>query len=431
MPTIAELEQQARECSGRGDMPGTERACRAILDQDDKHLPSLRFLADFCLRSGNFPEAGSLLQQLIALTPDDADRYSQLGQALYRQDKKLEAAEAYKQYWQLNPRNMMVYLALGCLYVELDEIDKAAQVFSLGEAIDKRILSLWREEGTNPDLKQMTKTAYDTLSRHHTDLHLQTVAKVGDESELSRIRDAVWPLLDAREVSYAHDKQRSQVFYIQYPEAPGFFERETLPWCEGFEAQFEELKEEIIAGLDVEADGRPYLGDGHKLEGELWEPLVNKMSWASVHLYSQGVANPQVIDKFPKTCAALTQIPAATYHGNPKEAFISVLAPNTRIPEHYGVSSAVLTVHLPIIVPGDCGLMVNGEVRVPEEGKILAFDDTWEHAAWNNTDQPRVVLIFELWHPALTELEKEAILETFYVRDAWVKNRTIGGLSSR
>jgi aspartyl/asparaginyl beta-hydroxylase (cupin superfamily) len=105
--------------------------------------------------------------------------------------------------------------------------------------------------------------------------------------------------------------------------------------------------------------------------------------------------------------------------------FISVLAPHTRIPEHFGVSSAILTAHLPIDVPPDCGLQVHEEVQAPESGKLIVFDDTWEHSAWNNSDQPRVVLIFELWHPELSEAEKSAISRSFQARRAWVQRRKV------
>ncbi len=120
--------------------------------------------------------------------------------------------------------------------------------------------------------------------------------------------------------------------------------------------------------MNVAADGRPYLSDRHRLEGALWEPLVNKMSWASVHLYQNGVANDMVIHKFPLTLKALAEVPVAITNGKPSEVFISVLAPYTRIPEHYGVSSAILTAHLPIEVPPDCGLQVHEDIRAPEAG---------------------------------------------------------------
>jgi aspartyl/asparaginyl beta-hydroxylase (cupin superfamily) len=33
------------------------------------------------------------------------------------------------------------------------------------------------------------------------------------------------------------------------------------------------------------------------------------------------------------------------------------------------------------------------------------FNDRFEHEAWNHTDQDRIVLIVDLWHPALSSTE--------------------------
>jgi tetratricopeptide (TPR) repeat protein len=425
MTSIEELETQAKRLSQRGDAAGTERICREILDQRADHLPSLRFLSDHAFQRGDLALAETYLRRGLDLSPAEERLHSQLGQILYRQGRFEEAVGAYQDYWRLNPRNAMLYLALGCLHVEMGEIDRAAQVFSLGESVDSGLLSIWQRADASPAIKTMSRTGHDTLCRHHTAMHLDAIDSMTQAGAAQRIRDAVWPLLDERDIDYAHDRQRAQVFYVRYPEAPPFFEREELPWCAGLERKFEEIREEILSGLNLEADGRPYLRDGHKLEGEQWEAVVNKMNWASVHLYSQGVANRSVFEKFPKTLAALEDVPLATFRGNPAEVFISVLAPGIRIPEHYGVSSAILTVHLPILVPDGCGLVAGDETRVPEEGKVLAFDDTWEHSAWNMGSTQRVVLIFEIWYPQLTEVEREAVLRSFRARQDWLASRSV------
>ncbi len=33
------------------------------------------------------------------------------------------------------------------------------------------------------------------------------------------------------------------------------------------------------------------------------------------------------------------------------------------------------------------------------------FDDHFEHEAWNHTDEDRIVLIADVWHPSLTATE--------------------------
>jgi aspartyl/asparaginyl beta-hydroxylase (cupin superfamily) len=76
-------------------------------------------------------------------------------------------------------------------------------------------------------------------------------------------------------------------------------------------------------------------------------------------------------------------------------------------------------------VPERCGLRVDNETFDQREGEIIAFDDSFDHEAWNNSQQPRLVLIFEVWHPDLTKDEQDAISATFDARVKWLAQRTI------
>jgi aspartyl/asparaginyl beta-hydroxylase (cupin superfamily) len=87
----------------------------------------------------------------------------------------------------------------------------------------------------------------------------------------------------------------------------------------------------------------------------------------------------------------------------------SLLAPKTRIPPHHGVANTRLVCHLPLIVPDHCWFRVGAETRPWEPGRAWIFDDTIEHEAANDSDQLRVVLIFDIWHPGLSQPEREAI----------------------
>ena len=87
----------------------------------------------------------------------------------------------------------------------------------------------------------------------------------------------------------------------------------------------------------------------------------------------------------------------------------SALAPDTEIPPHTGETNARLVVHLPLIVPESCSYRVGFQHRSWKEGELLVFDDTIEHTARNNSDQLRVVLIFDVWNPLLTLEEREVV----------------------
>ena len=63
--------------------------------------------------------------------------------------------------------------------------------------------------------------------------------------------------------------------------------------------------------------------------------------------------------------------------------------------------------HLPLIVPDHCRFRVGFEVREWKVGEVMIFDDTIEHEAFNDSDELRVVLIFDLWNPLLSSEERD------------------------
>ena len=90
-------------------------------------------------------------------------------------------------------------------------------------------------------------------------------------------------------------------------------------------------------------------------------------------------------------------------------AMFSVLAPHTQIPPHHGETNARLIVHLPLVVPEHCLYRVGFEQRRWKVGKVLVFDDSIEHEARNDSDQLRMVLIFDIWNPLLSAGERDMV----------------------
>jgi aspartyl/asparaginyl beta-hydroxylase (cupin superfamily) len=95
--------------------------------------------------------------------------------------------------------------------------------------------------------------------------------------------------------------------------------------------------------------------------------------------------------------------------GHAPTAFFSILDAHTHIPPHTGVTNTRLTVHLPLIVPEDCSFRVGSERREWSAGRAWVFDDTIEHEAWNGSDAPRAILIFDIWNPYLSEAERAVV----------------------
>ena len=78
-----------------------------------------------------------------------------------------------------------------------------------------------------------------------------------------------------------------------------------------------------------------------------------------------------------------TQLPLVRIREHAPEVMFSVLTPGTHILPHRGVTNTRVVCHLPLVVPEDCALVVGGEQHEWREGEAVAFDDTYEHEAWN------------------------------------------------
>jgi aspartyl/asparaginyl beta-hydroxylase (cupin superfamily) len=117
----------------------------------------------------------------------------------------------------------------------------------------------------------------------------------------------------------------------------------------------------------------------------------------------------------PETAAALAALPQNRIPGKAPTAFFSILKPGAHIPPHTGVTNTRAIIHLPLVVPPGCTFRVGGETRAWQEGEAFAFDDTIEHEAWNRSAETRIVLIFDVWNPHLTEAEQKLLVRYFEV----------------
>lgn len=196
---------------------------------------------------------------------------------------------------------------------------------------------------------------------------------------------------------------------------PGLVEREfhprgSFPWIAALEAQADAIRLEALALLACE--GRllePYIAyEDHEALAQ-WRPLNRNPDWSALHLWQQGRRVTANADRAPRTMAALAALAPRRVPEASPNAMFSLLAPRTAIPAHVGVDNTRLVCHLPLVVPPSCWFRVGAETRPWEEGKVLVFDDTIEHEAYNPSDQLRIVLIFDVWHPGLSMIEREAV----------------------
>jgi aspartyl/asparaginyl beta-hydroxylase (cupin superfamily) len=242
-----------------------------------------------------------------------------------------------------------------------------------------------------------------------------------DETERRR-SDAFVDLALGRRQTYTN---KCDGLYYPFLPADEFFDRRHFPWMSQIEAATDDIRHELESLLASPGDAlRPYVKMDAGVPQNKWSALDQSLDWGACFLWEYGQPNQAVLDRCPKTAAALDSLPKANLPSRAPSAFFSILKPQTRIPAHTGVTNTRAIVHLPLIVPENCGFRVGGETRLWQVGTAFAFDDTIEHEAWNESDKMRAVLIFDVWNPHLTAVEQDVIARYYEAADATGFNLT-------
>ncbi len=205
---------------------------------------------------------------------------------------------------------------------------------------------------------------------------------------------------------------KQEPLLLNYPRLPAipFYDRALFPWLPTLEAATPVIQRELTALLEQSFDDfAPYIAYPKGAPVNQWGELNHSRKWTSLWLWRDGTRQDSVCERCPETAALLASLPMADQEGFAPTAVFSALQPHTHIPPHTGSSNVRLLVHLPLILPGPARFRVGNTVRDWKMGEAWVFDDTIEHEAWNDADQMRVILIFDVWNPFLSDGEKTLI----------------------
>jgi aspartyl/asparaginyl beta-hydroxylase (cupin superfamily) len=201
-----------------------------------------------------------------------------------------------------------------------------------------------------------------------------------------------------------------QPVMLHYPGLPAiqYYPRSEFPWLEQLEQASDTIRAELEIVLREDgAEMRPYVlhPDGAPLNQ--WAELNRSPRWSVFFLWEHGRRVEAHCARCPQTAALLENLPLMNLDRFSPNVMFSVLAPHTHIPAHSGDTNVRLVGHLPLIVPPQCRFRVGNDTREWRYREGWIFDDTIEHEAWNDSDEVRVILIFDAWNPYLTMAERE------------------------
>jgi len=150
------------------------------------------------------------------------------------------------------------------------------------------------------------------------------------------------------------------------------------------------------------------------------------------HTYlSKGNVQGDFVMKFPETSKILNdgfrgeENKYQLFEGTPFGfVFFSNLGAGAKIAPHNAPTNLRLRIHLPIVVNDEgtevnsktglpkCGIRVATSIRSYKQDNAIVLDDAYDHEVWNDGTKNRVVLV-DIWHPDVTQAEKEAVVEMF------------------
>lgn len=181
-----------------------------------------------------------------------------------------------------------------------------------------------------------------------------------------------------------------------------FYPTIDFPYTKLVEENLNEINRELQTIINLEATARP-LSSQWLAAHPNYVKGSEHVSWKTFEFLFFGIEKRQNIERCPKTYEVLQKIPELI------TAQFSVLQPNTHILPHKGYSKIILRNHLPLIVPPDnqCAIKIEDKIHYWKTGELVIFDDSLIHQAWNNSNEIRAVLMFDVAKPGCGYSAKE------------------------
>ncbi|HEX9966080.1 MAG TPA: aspartyl/asparaginyl beta-hydroxylase domain-containing protein [Allosphingosinicella sp.] len=360
------------------------------------------------LRQGRPDEARSLLQRVTATGRASGQVWLLLAAACRAAGDPAGDEAAVDQVLSLEPRMLIGHIMKGdCRYRAGDHGSalgyyESAQRLADGQSLPPDLIAeLRRVQATSEQIKAGLE------ARREAALEAQGVT-AGTRSP--RFREALDILMGRKRIYL----QEPTAFYFPGLPQIQFFDTAGFDWVPAVEARTSAIRAELEALLEAVGtrDFRPYIRSDPNKPRLDDNKLLDSRDWSALFLCENGGLSEEAVARCPHTWEAVQAAPLPRITNSPTIMF-SLLRPGARIAPHTGMFNTRLVCHLPLIVPPGCAFRVGNEIRQWEEGKLLIFDDTIEHEAWNEGSGDRVVLIFDIWRPELSEQERREVAALF------------------
>jgi len=175
-------------------------------------------------------------------------------------------------------------------------------------------------------------------------------------------------------------------------------------WVPRIEAAYPVIRQEYLAARQAAHGMQEYreptgIYDGYRL-------LHDRGDWNVFYFYFEGRKFDQNCALCPETARLLDSIPRLAGLG-----CYSVLGGGSHIAAHCAPFNLTLRCHLGLEHLEHGRIRVGAETRSWEAGKCLILDDSFEHEVWVEGQRDRAILMFDFYHPGLSDQEVSQLRE--------------------
>jgi aspartate beta-hydroxylase len=405
----AALEAEALRRYQSQDMAGATRLFETLLAEHPTHATALAFLGFAAGQRGDYAAAADYYRRAAQANPNDPTSFFNLAMAELGAARVREAVSALDAALAVESNFLGAWLQKGAAHERLNETEAATRAYLRATRLAEQIPVAQIDMDTRRFLNHALGVVRRELDAELTRVLAPLIAAHGAEA-VRRIQGGADIFSGKAPPRFAHPKWRPGLFYVPDLPPQPWYEREDFDWVERVEAATDVIREELLAVMGDTRGFAPYVNhpEGSR-NAAIWKGINRSWDWNTFHFWRHGEKIEENCARCPRTTEVLESIDLMRVPGYGPEVMFSVLRPHSRIPPHYGTVNGRLIVHLPLIVPENCGaLRADTEARAWVEGKLFMFDDSFEHEAWNDSDETRVVLIFDTWNPHLSPAEREA-----------------------
>jgi aspartate beta-hydroxylase len=406
---IRTLVHQSERALASGQRDEAERLLARAKAVAPEHALVLNASGVQELQRGNLDAARSLIEKAIAKDAGNPAFWINLASICRRASLRTEEMQALERALTIDPRHLLALLQKASLFDLMGKPRAAATTYQ--NALKTIPAGVQLPESLRMPLQRATQAINDNNAQLAAFIEARTreIAARHSQAEQDRFRHSVDALLGKRRIF------TPQPTFLHFPKLPAeeFYPRAQFPWLNDIEAATAEIRSEFERVFAEDADKlEPYIAYPDGVPLDQWKELNHSRKWSVFYLWRNGKPLTDQLARCPKTAALLEKTPKVDIPGVGPTAFFSILDAHSHIPAHTGVTNTRLVVHVPLVIPSGCRFRVGSDTREWRPGAAWVFDDTIEHEAWNDSDVPRAVLIFDIWNPYLNEAEQDLVRAT-------------------